>query len=231
MNSHSIKKNVVQYLDVDPAKIVVAPVGVDADLCPMMPESARQQVERHFGLKGPFILYVGTIEAQKNAANLVRAFGRLSGEFPHKLVLIGKRGNGAPEVFQTVAQLGLEGRVLEMGYLLDYLQLRAFYSGADLFVFPARHECFGLPVLEAMACGCPVVTSPNSSMRELAGEAALYTDPESVEGLAATMRRVLEETSTRESMTVLGQDRAKQFSWETCAKATDELYQRCAALV
>lgn len=231
VSSNSTKKDVVRYLDVDPAKIVVAPVAVDEDLCPMLREAAQQQLERRFNLKGPFILFVGMIEARKNPANVVRAFGRLAGEFPHKLVLIGARGYRAREVFEAVAQLGLQERVAEMGYLPDYFQLRAFYSAADVFVFPTRYEGFGLPVLEAMACGCPVVTSANSSMREVGGEAALYADPESVEGLAAAMRRVLEETGTRENMTVLGQDRAKLFSWEGCAKATYELYQRCAALI
>jgi len=231
VNSNSTKRDVVQFLDVDPAKIVVAPLAVDEDLCPMLPEAAQEQLAQRFNMKGPFILFVGTIEARKNPANLVRAFGRLAGEFPHKLVLIGERGYGAQEVFEAVAQLGLAGRVVEMGYLPDYLQLRAFYSAADLFVFPTRYEGFGLPVLEAMACGCPVVTSANSSMREVAGEAAFYADPESVESLAAAMRRVLEEAGTRENMTVLGQDRAKLFSWDACAKATYELYQRCAALI
>jgi len=230
-SSASTKHDVVRYLDVDPARITVAPLAVDEDLCPMLPEAAQMQLSQRFGLSGPFILFVGAIGSRKNPANLVRAFGALAKDIPHKLVLVGERAYGAGETFEAVAELGLEGRVVELGYLPDYLQLRAFYSAAEVFVFPTRYEGFGLPVLEAMACGCAVITSANSSMREVAGEAALYADPESVEELAAAIRRVLEDPATRENLEVLGQDRAKMFSWEDCARATYGLYQQCLAMI
>lgn len=230
-SSASTKRDVVQYLDVDPAKITVAPLAVDEDLCPMLPEAAQMQLSQRFGLRGPFILFVGTIGSRKNPANLVRAFGSLAKDFPHKLVLVGERGYGAAETFEAVAELGLEGRVVEVGYVPDYLQLRAFYSAAEVFVFPTRYEGFGLPVLEAMACGCAAVTSANSSMREVAGEAAMYADPESVEDLARAIRRVLEDPATREDLEVLGQDRAKMFCWEDCARATYKLYEHCLAMI
>lgn len=229
--SNSTKRDVMQYLDVDPSRIVTAALAVDEALCPMLPEAARSQLAERFGLQGPFILFVGTIEARKNALNLVRAFGRLAKEIPHKLVLVGGRGYRSGEVFAAVSELGLDGRVVEMGYLPDYLQLRAFYSAADLFVFPTHYEGFGLPVLEAMACGCPVVTSANSSMREVAGEAALYAEPDSAEDLAQKIRRALGDTALREDLVVLGQDRAKAFSWEACAAATYDLYERCAGRI
>jgi glycosyltransferase involved in cell wall biosynthesis len=141
-----------------------------------------------------YILYVGSIEPRKNLLRLLEAYARLREWSPKwKLVIVGARNywKSSP-VAQAVERMGLQGQVKFTGYVPDE-DLPALYNGADLFCFPSLYEGFGLPVLEAMACGTPVVTSNTSSLPEVAGEAALLVDPYDVEAIAAAMRRVLED--------------------------------------
>ena len=227
--SEATKSDVVRLLDVSPDRVEVAYGAVDEACVPMDREAAAVRVAARFGVRRPFILFVGTLEPRKNVAALVRAFGRLAREIPHDLVLAGPKGWRADQILGAIEELHLEDRVIRTGFIPDRADLAALYSAADLFAFPSLYEGFGLPVLEAMTCGCPVVTADNSSLPEVAGEAALLVDAGDEPGLASAMRRVLEDDALRQSMAAQGFEQARRFSWEACARTTLGVYNDLVA--
>jgi len=167
---------------------------------------------------------VGARRPSKNLARLVRAFGRLCNQVEYALVLAGPPDPCFPdEALMIARELGLEGRVVFPGFVAEE-DLPTLYSLADLFVFPSLAEGFGLPPLEAMACGTPVVVSNIPPLVEVVGRAGLTVDPYSVEQLAAAMLRVLTDPALREELRNRGLRRAAQFTWETAARKTLAVY-------
>jgi len=227
--SEATKTDIVTRLEVDPEKVTVAPGAVDEGFAPVDPDEAKAHVSGRYGLDGPFLLFVGTLEPRKNVPGLLRAFARLADDVPHTLVLVGPTGWHMDEIETTLETLDLGPRVRRLGYVASHAELPAFYSAADAFVFPTFYEGFGLPVLEALTCACPVVTSNVSSVPEAAGDAAVYVDPNDVEGIAAGIRRVLEDAALREANVARGIEHARKFSWATCARTTLGVYRRLAA--
>ncbi len=226
--SEATRRDVVELLEVPEQKTAVAHGAVDEDFVPVPRDEAARILAGRYGIETPFLLFVSTIEPRKNVPGLLRAFARVSDEFPHQLVLIGGTGWNSEDVDPLIAELGIASRVRRMGYLPNRRDLPLFYSAADCFVFPSFYEGFGLPVLEAMTCGCPVVTSKRSSLPEVAGDAAAYADPEDVESIAGAVRAVLADASRRDAMRVQGLSQAQRFSWEHCARVTMEMYRRLA---
>ena len=157
---------------------------------------------------------------------LVRAFCQLKQEtgIPHRLVLAGKKGWIFESIYTEVEQLGLQDEVIFTGYVPDE-DLPYLYNGASLFAYPSFYEGFGLPPLEAMACGCPVVTSNTSSLPEVVGDAGLMVDPLRSDELAGAMARVLEDSDLAAAMRTKGLARAATFSWERCARETLSIYR------
>lgn len=223
--SEAMKREMVERLDITPEKITVAPEAVSEDFKPMEREAARAYVAEHYGLDGPFLLYLGTLEPRKNIVGLVQAFEQILDEIPHTLVLLGPMGWKTEEIEAAMASPNLKGRLRRVGYVASHSELPAFYSAADLFVFPTFYEGFGLPILEAMACGCPVVTSNNSSVPEVTGGAAEYADPHDAADIARSMRKVLDDKLLRDSMAARGLEHAAGFSWEKCARITLDVYR------
>jgi glycosyltransferase involved in cell wall biosynthesis len=170
------------------------------------------------------ILFVGTIEPRKNVARLVEAYSRLR-DGQVKLVIGGARGWLYEEVFARVEELELTGDVLFPGYIPPD-ELPLWYNAAELFVYPSLYEGFGLPPLEAMACGTPVITSNVSSLPEVVGEAGLTVDPMDSMGLAEAMNQVLADEALRQSMRERGLSRASRFSWAKAARETVGVYRR-----
>jgi glycosyltransferase involved in cell wall biosynthesis len=209
-------------------RIAVIPCGVSGDFHPRRDPEEFNALRRRIGLPdGPFILFVGGADPRKNHRTLVRALARRADEFKgYRLVLAGDSTHRFGSMAETIAQCGVKERVVCPGRLPveDIVRL---YSHADLFVFPSLYEGFGMPVVEAMACGAPVVTSNRSSLPEVAGDAALLVNPESDEELAEAMARILRDASLRESLRRKGFERAKQFTWERAARQTLEVYREC----
>ena len=226
--SQATKSDVVRLLDVSADRVAVAYGAVDEACVALERDAASERVAERFGVRRPFILFVSTIEPRKNVPALLRAFGRLAREIPHDLVLAGPKGWQAEAIFREIDALHLEDRVILTGFITDRADLAALYSAADLFAFPSLYEGFGLPVLEAMTCGCPVVTADNSSLPEVAGEAALLVDARDVPAIASAMRRVLEDDALRQAMVARGFAQATRFSWEACARRTLEVYKDLA---
>lgn len=225
--SHAVKRDVVRRVGLPEDRVVVTHEGCEPRFRPVRSEGALRDVAARYGLPPRYVLAVGTLEPRKNLTTLLEAFARLrrngAVDADLRLVLAGARGWLDEPIFATVRSLGLENAVRFTGFVDDD-DLPAVYSGAALFVFPSLHEGFGLPLLEAMACGVPVVTSNVSSMPEVAGAAATLVDPRDGEGLAAAIARSLRDAALRDRLREAGIARARQFSWEATARRTLDAY-------
>lgn len=221
--SEATKADIVSYLDINPEKIHVIYEAADSTFIPTPREIAEQQVRKAFRLSGPYILCVGAVEARKNITGLLAAFSEL--RLPHNLVIVGSPGWRSEEVFAATSRLQLSKKVLFTGYLRDRTLLPSLYSAADAFVFPSWHEGFGLPLLEAMSCGCPVICSNRSSLPEIGGDAPVYFNPEDKKELRNKLETVLGDASQRMLMRQEGFTQVRKFSWEKCARETLACYQ------
>ena len=221
-DSAATKADLVRAYGVDAAKVHVVYLGRDEALAPVRDPAELARVRARYGIGERYLLYVGTLQPRKNLARLVDAFTRLAGDpalTGVQLVLAGKPGWLADDLAPRVARLGLAGRVLFPGYIAD-ADLPALLSGALAFAFPSLYEGFGIPVLEAQSCGVPVMTSNNSSLPEVAGDAALLVDPHDVDAIAEAMRRLVTDDALRAELVRRGFENVKRFSWEKCARET-----------
>ncbi len=219
------KRDISERYRISPEKITVTYHGADGIFAPVPPSEAREELARIYGIDGPFLLYVGRIQARKNLIRLVEAIAALKKRgAPHKLVIAGRQDFQAAQLVAKVAELGLGQDVVFTGYVPTQ-DLPKFYSAAEAFVFPSIFEGFGLPVIEAMACGAAVVTSYGSSLEEVAGDAALLADPHSTESITSAIDRVLRDDAWREELRRRGVARAKQFSYDRAAAQVVQLYE------
>jgi glycosyltransferase involved in cell wall biosynthesis len=203
--------------------VVAVPNGVGPIFRPL-PDAA-EAAQRRFGVEPPFVLFVGGLAPRKNARRLLDAFARLAADgLPHRLVLAGgDRGEG--EALRAgVEERGLNGRVRFLGHVGDD-DLPALYGAASALCFPSLYEGFGLPALEAMACGTPVAASGTTGLGEAVGDAAETFDPESVDAITAALRRVLEDPPRREQLHRAGLARAAAMSWRRSAAAVASVYR------
>ena len=199
--------------------------GVDPSFRPLdRKESARQARER-YGLPAGYLLSLGTLEPGKNRSTLVRALRQLvDGGRDVNLAIVGQKGWGDGRELDDVRALGLQERVHFTGYV-PHVDLPLLYNAASAFVFPSLHEGFGLPALEALACGTPVVTSDRSALPEVAGGAALLVDPEDAAAIATAVARILDEPHLAARLRQAGIERAAAFTWGACAEATLNVYR------
>lgn len=228
--SHSTKNDVIGQLGVPESKISVIYEAAASLYRPMAVEPTREAVQRRFSVPTNYILFVSTIEPRKNIDGLLRAFHHLRTKYnltDTGLVLAGKPGWLYEDIFKTVEQLGLKKSTFFVGRVTDE-ELRQLYVAARCHVHPAFYEGFGLPPLEAMACGTPTVVSNTSSLPEVVGDAALTFDPNDWEEMAVAIRRLLIDDDLHAEMRHKGLQRAATFSWSRAAAETLELYQRVA---
>jgi glycosyltransferase involved in cell wall biosynthesis len=225
--STAAAEDVVQYLRVDRERIKVIPMGCDARFRPLADRAFATRLRRRYDLPERYILFVGTLEPRKNVKALLQAFALLLAEKPQdelSLVVAGSRGWGREDFSATTDALGLRDHVRFTGFVHDD-DLPDLYRGALLFVYPSLYEGFGLPVLEAMACGTPVITSNRSSLPEVAGDAALLVDPSQPEALAAAMASIVQDGTLYQVLRSKGLIRAQEFTWDAMAQRTLEAYR------
>ncbi len=223
-DSESTKRDLIELLGTEPDKISVVPAGVEPRFRPVADGEALERVRQRYGLPRRFILSLGTLEPRKNFTALIEAFAKL-GERERKLVIAGGQGWLYEDIFATIERLGLADRVVFTGFVADE-DLPALYSLAELFAFPSLYEGFGLPPLEAMACGVPVVCADNSSLPEIVGRAGLLLEATDTAGLAAAMHRILADEAVRRGMVEKGLRQAQQFTWERAAERLLAVYER-----
>lgn len=224
-NSAHSRQDLERYLDITSTRSRVIPGGVDERFRPIPAGDKRDEVLAGYGIRRPYLLYLGAVNGRKNIPRLLMAFAQVHPRHPGlTLVIAGSRQWGATPIDVTRRRLELGDRVHFPGYV-DDADLPALYSGAEAFVFPSLYEGFGLPVLEAMACGTPTITSRTSSIPEVAGDAAILVDPLDVDAIAEAMERVLGDPEMASRLRARGLDRAGQFTWESAARKTLNAYQ------
>ncbi len=218
-DSENTKKDLIELLDVAPERITVVPAGIESRFRPVRDTLKLADVRARYKLPEWFILMVGTIEPRKNLSRLITAYGQLRRQtgLPHALVIAGKEGWLFQGIYDQVTKDGLTDHVYFPGFVAD-ADLPALYTLADLLAFPSLYEGFGLPPLEAMACGTPVVTSDNSSLPEAVGAAALLVNAEDTEGLTEAMARVLCDANLRVRLADMGRAQAARFTWPEAAR-------------
>jgi glycosyltransferase involved in cell wall biosynthesis len=219
------RRRILKHYPLDPSKVVAIPNGVSAAFRPVDRATAARRLAEKFGIHAPFVLTVGDLRPRKNHRNLIAAFEnviRAHPSLPHHLVCVGQETGGA------ITRRAARDRVRFTGYVSD-ANLLDFYGACDLFAFPSLYEGFGLPILEAMACGRSVACSNTSAMPEVAGSAAIYFDPHSIPEISRAISQVLLDVNFRVVLERRGLDRARAFRWESSARRTLDVYHEIAA--
>lgn len=226
-DSEYSKQDILRYFSFPEDRIIVIPIAAHSLFRPLGDDLLLESFLHKYKLKNKaYILNVGTLEPGKNQSRLIRAFHLLRQRLRKdiSLVIVGDKGWLYEPVFQTVEKLGLRDHVIFTGHVSDD-DLVSLYNTALMLVFPALNEGFGLPVLEAMACGLPVIASSTTAIPEIAGDAALLVDPQDTDAIADAMRSVLTNVALRDSLIRKGLQRAKKFTWRKTAQKTLEVYR------
>jgi alpha-1,3-rhamnosyl/mannosyltransferase len=228
-DSHEVRREAIAHFGLDPARTTAIHLGVDRAYGPHREAQCREALGRYGLRHGGYVLSVGTLEPRKNLAAAIRSYAdvpeRLRRDIP--LVVVGRRGWLSDQVEGMIRAGETSGWLRFLGFV-PQTHLPAIYAGARLFVYPSRYEGFGLPVVEAMASGVPVVTSSVSCLPEISGDGAELVHPDDVDGLRATLERLLGDDARRAQLRALGLARATRFSWQRCAEETVAVYRRVA---
>lgn len=220
--SQFTKRRMMEKLGVSGERITVVPNGVDSEFKPSPPDRI-EAVRKRLGIKAPnYLLSLGSLEPRKNLGRLLKAWEQLAPELPEEIELVIAGAQGASLVFAGVKFDRLPPRVHFTGYI-DQKELPTLYSGALAFVYPSLYEGFGLPPLEAMACGTPVVTSIGSSLSEVVGDAAVVIDPECADSISEGMRSIVADSALRSRLIQAGRDRAAHMTWNRTAQMTRQV--------
>lgn len=225
--SESSKRDLIQIYRVEPERVTVTYPGASEDCKPKDQEQAKDRLRVAYGIEGPFILYVGNLEPRKNLSRLLEAFAELKRKdrMAHKLVIVGQKAWLYDGIFETVHKNSLKQEVILTGYIPS-ADLPVFYNATSLMIYPSLFEGFGLPVIEAMACGTPVITSYGSSLEEIASGAAVLVDPYSISSIAAAIEKVANSSDLQRDLRKAGVARAACFSFRKMAEQTRAVYHR-----
>lgn len=230
--SQSSKSDIIKEYGIDSRKVEVVYPGIKRVSSIQYSVLSMEELKRKFGIEGKYILFVGTLQPRKNIARLIDAFSRIikndirinsnddsSNSKKITLVIVGKKGWQYEEILSAPKKFGVSDKVKFVHDVTDE-ELPGFYKNALMFVLPSLYEGFGLPVLEAMQYGCPVITSNVSSLPEAGGEAVLYVDPENVDDIAEKIKKLIDDKNLREDLIEKGYKQVKKFSWEKSARET-----------
>ncbi|MDZ7761277.1 MAG: glycosyltransferase family 1 protein [Desulfovermiculus sp.] len=220
--SQFIKEEVCTTLSLPENRVTAIPEAPDPFFSPRS-QGEMKETKARLSLPDTYLLFVGTLEPRKNLDLIIEALGRIQGDIP--LVLTGWKGWGDKPWMERAREYRIDTNIYLTGYI-DEQSLACLYSGAQALLYPSKYEGFGLPVLEAMACGCPVISSNAASLPEVAEDAALYVDPHDPDSLAEAITRFVYDGELRQTMRVKGLDQAARFSWQDAAKWTIEVFDK-----
>ncbi|MFZ5364595.1 MAG: glycosyltransferase family 4 protein [Patescibacteria group bacterium] len=217
------KKELIDVFKIKPEKIHVVYNGYDDEKYRPHELAEIDSVKSKYNLKNPYLIFVGRLEEKKNTPFLVECFAQFKKKFPeYKLVLVGRRGHGFDRVENNIGRFGLENEVIFPGWV-DSDDLSKLLAGAKALIFPSLYEGFGIPVIEAMACGVPVVCSNTTSLPEVVGKGAILVDPKSKDQMVEAMGKIVSDEILRRDLIEKGLENAKRFSWEKCARESLEV--------
>ncbi|MSR73908.1 MAG: glycosyltransferase family 1 protein [Planctomycetes bacterium] len=224
--SNFAKQELMEELGLPDELIDVAPLGVDAVFRAPQDAAATARVQQRIGIEAPYGVFVGTLEPRKNVIRLLRGFARLQEVSPEqRLLLVGRAGHGCERIFEEIRRLRLERSVVRTGVLSD-AELVPLLHGADYLAYPSLHEGFGLPALEGMAAGVPVLSSNTTALQEVCGEGALLVDPADENAIAEGLLRLACDRCEALEIAARGRAHAAAFTWQRCAEATLASYRR-----
>jgi glycosyltransferase involved in cell wall biosynthesis len=218
------RQDLITTYGLDPERVRVTPYAADPQFIRLPAEEVDRRLAR-FGIQPGYLLCVGNLQPRKNLRRLIEAYAGLRSDVRPHLVIVGQAAWQYNEIFAAIRRHRLTDNIHFTGFVRPP-ELVGLYSGAAAFAFPSLYEGFGLPVIEALACGVPTIASNRSSIPEVAGDAALLVDPENVAELRSGLERVLQDDGLRQTLMSEGPRRAAKFSWERCAEATVECYLR-----
>jgi glycosyltransferase involved in cell wall biosynthesis len=223
--SENAKSDIVERYRVEPSKVHIIYGAVDSSFKRITDADIVAGVKRKFGISRDFILNVSLITPRKNGIRLIQAYASLRkrGIFDGQLVFVGARGWLSDNVFRAASRSGYSQDIIFCNYVM-HDELLCLYSGALVFAYPSLYEGFGLPILEAFACGCPVLTSSVSSMPEVSGDGALTVDPYSSDSIAAGLERIITDANVRDDLVSNGTLRLSNFSWDRSARSMVGIY-------
>jgi len=223
--SEHTKKDLMRHLRINEEKMVVIPEAAGEQFRPITDEKAISRILEKYHIDSRYILHVGTLNPRKNLDFLIKVFSRVHRLIPDvKLVITGKKGWHFDSLFELVTQLGLEKYIIFTGYIEDN-EAPYLYSGASVYAFPSIYEGFGLPPLEAMSCGTPVVASDTSSIPEVVGNAGILLDPKDTESWVKALVRLLRNVDEQKRYSDKSLKQAQNFSWRKTAQATVDVYE------
>jgi len=229
--SYNSKRDLVDYFGITPSRVDVIYNGVSSRFRPNVPFEERARVARKYGLRPPYLLFLGGEKPHKNVQNVVRAFAearRDRPDLPHLLALAGPMPKNSARIDALIAALDVGAAIARPG-LIEEDDLPGLFAGADVLLYPTLYEGFGLPVVEAMACGTPVLTSSTSALQEIAGGYAYLVDPLDVDAIARGIVALTTDPKVRADFVELGKKRALDFSWDKAAERTLEVYGEALA--
>ena len=223
------RSDIIETYGIEPDRVSVIPPAAPGHFAPVTDAVELARVRRNYGIEDEYILSVGSIQPRKNLARLIAAYASLRRLRPQaklpQLVLVGKKAWLFDETLRAATEHGLTSVIIFTGYVPE-ADLPALYSGARCFIYPSYFEGFGLPVLEAMQCGTPVIAGNRTSLPEVVGDAGLLVDPFDEQALALAMARVIENSDLAAELCVKGLKRAREFSWQKTARMTIEVYEQ-----
>ena len=227
--SESVRQDIIETYGIAPERVTVIPLAAPAHFRPVTDDQELQRVRHTYGTAGDYVLSVGSIQPRKNLTRLVAAYARLrrergEGKLP-KLVIVGKRAWLYDETLRAIEESGIGDLTVLTGYVPE-MDLPALYSGAICFAYPSYFEGFGLPPLEAMKCGAPVIAGNQTSLPEVVGDAGLLVDPFDEGAIASAIARLIDDSNLRAELRVKGLKRAEMFDWRDTARRTLEVYKR-----
>jgi glycosyltransferase involved in cell wall biosynthesis len=225
--SHSAKRDILTHYNIPETKVAVTHEAAARHFRQLDQVQARAEIKTRYGIDADFVLSVGNLQPRKNVRGLIEAYAQMPASLRgrYKLVIVGQALWHHSDIYQAVADRGLLADVIFTGYVPER-DLVLLYNAASLFAYPSLYEGFGLPVLEAMACGTPVVTSCVSSLPEIAGDAALLVDPADVAAISSAVTRVLSDPELAQRLSAAGLERARSFSWQRTALETLRVYRQ-----
>lgn len=225
--SENVRKDIIRFININPEKVKTIHLSANDIFRKIDDLYFLESIREKYALPNRFILNIGLIYPGKNIPNLLKAFKLVRQKEDIKLVIVGSGRRMYSQDLELIQEFGLQEDVFLPGYI-DQQDLVAVYNLAELFAFPSLYEGFGIPILESMACGCPVIASKTGSLPEIAGDAAQYVTPWDVEDIAQAICRVLADSHFRQELIQRGFEQAQRFSWATCARQTLQVFEEIA---